>query len=52
MFDVSFPPRMDRNYRGEKIRFGGHDYATALALIILQMPHRYLPVFHGKGPGA
>jgi hypothetical protein len=28
------------------------DYATALALIILQMPHRYLPVFHGKGPGA
>jgi prenyltransferase beta subunit len=28
------------------------EYATALALIILQMPHRYLPVFHGKGPGA
>jgi hypothetical protein len=28
------------------------EYATSLALIILQMPHRYLPVFHGKGPGA
>ncbi len=28
------------------------EYATALALIVLQMPHRYLPVFHGKGPGA
>jgi hypothetical protein len=28
------------------------EYATALALIIMQMPHRYLPVFHGKGPGA
>jgi prenyltransferase beta subunit len=29
----------------------GDDYATAMALIILQMPNRYLPVFHGKGPG-
>src|SRR5206468_8487568 len=28
------------------------DYATSLALIILQMPNRYLPVFNGKGPGA
>ncbi len=28
------------------------DYATAMALIILQMPNRYLPVFHGKGPGS
>jgi hypothetical protein len=27
------------------------DYATALSLIILQMPNRYLPVFNGKGPG-
>jgi hypothetical protein len=27
------------------------DYATAMALIILQMPNRYLPVFTGKGPG-
>jgi hypothetical protein len=27
------------------------DYATSLALIILQMPNRYLPVFNGKGPG-
>jgi hypothetical protein len=29
----------------------GDHYATAMALIILQMPNRYLPVFHGKGPG-
>ena len=29
----------------------GEDYATAMGLIILQMPNRYLPVFHGKGPG-
>jgi squalene-hopene cyclase-like protein/prenyltransferase/squalene oxidase-like repeat protein len=28
------------------------DYCTAMALIILQMPHRYLPVFNGKGPGS
>ena len=28
------------------------DYATAMALIILQMPNRYLPVYHGKGPGS
>jgi hypothetical protein len=27
------------------------DYATAMALIILQMPNRYLPVYTGKGPG-
>jgi hypothetical protein len=27
------------------------EYATAMALIILQMPNRYLPVFSGKGPG-
>ena len=27
-------------------------YATAMALIILQMPKRYLPVFSGKGPGS
>lgn len=38
---------------------GGHwqcdfneDYDTAMALIILQMPNRYLPVFNGKGPGS
>lgn len=30
----------------------GEDYGTAMALIILQMPNRYLPVFHGKGPGS
>lgn len=29
----------------------GEDYGTACALIILQMPNRYLPVFNGKGPG-
>ena len=28
------------------------DYASSLALIILQMPNRYLPVFNGKGPGS
>ncbi len=28
------------------------DYATAMALIILQMPNRYLPVYTGKGPGS
>jgi prenyltransferase beta subunit len=27
------------------------EYCTAMALIILQMPNRYLPVFNGKGPG-
>jgi hypothetical protein len=27
------------------------DYSTAMALLILQMPNRYLPVFIGKGPG-
>ncbi len=27
----------------------GTEYATAMALIVLQMPNRYLPVFHGKG---
>jgi prenyltransferase beta subunit len=30
----------------------GQDYGTAMGLIILQMPNRYLPVFHGKGPGS
>ncbi|HSV14178.1 MAG TPA: prenyltransferase/squalene oxidase repeat-containing protein, partial [Tepidisphaeraceae bacterium] len=28
------------------------DYATSMALIILQMPNRYLPVYSGKGPGS
>jgi hypothetical protein len=31
---------------------GSDEYATAAALIILQMPNRYLPVFNGKGPGS
>ena len=30
----------------------GADYATAMAMIILQMPNRYLPVYTGKGPGS
>ncbi len=30
----------------------GQEYATAMALIILQMPNRYLPVYAGKGPGS
>jgi prenyltransferase beta subunit len=38
----------DGSWTGE----AGQDYATAMALIILQMPNRYLPVFHGKGPGS
>ena len=29
----------------------GDSYATAMALIILQMLNRYLPVYSGKGPG-
>ncbi len=36
------------NWSGE----AGDDYCTAMALIILQMPNRYLPVFHGKGQGS
>lgn len=28
------------------------EYCTAMALIILQMPNRYLPVFSGKGAGS
>lgn len=32
MFDVSFPPQMDRNYRGERIRFGGHDFARGIGM--------------------
>jgi hypothetical protein len=27
-------------------------FCTSMALIILQMPNRYLPVFSGKGPGS
>ncbi len=27
------------------------DYCTSMALIVLQMPNRYLPVYNGKGPG-
>jgi hypothetical protein len=48
--------------RGELLRNQGanglwagdvsEDYATAMSLIILQMPKRYLPVFSGKGPGS
>ena len=28
------------------------EYGTAMALIVLQMPNRYLPVYAGKGPGS
>lgn len=28
------------------------EYGTSMALIILQMPNRYLPVYTGKGPGS
>ena len=30
----------------------GDEYASAMALLILQMPNRYLPVYSGKGPGS
>jgi hypothetical protein len=30
----------------------GSEYCTAMALIVLQMPNRYLPIFSGKGAGA
>jgi hypothetical protein len=33
-------------------RSHGTEYSTAMALIVLQMPNRYLPVFSGKGPGS
>jgi hypothetical protein len=32
MFDVSFPPQMDRNYRGEKIRFAARDFARGIGV--------------------
>lgn len=32
MFDVSFPPQMDRNYKGEKIKFLGRDYARGVGV--------------------
>jgi hypothetical protein len=28
------------------------EFASAMALLILQMPNRYLPVYSGKGPGS
>jgi prenyltransferase beta subunit len=28
------------------------EYATSMALIVLQMPNRYMPVYAGKGPGS
>ena len=39
------------HWRGTPVE-NSDDYATAMALIILEMPNRYLPVFNGKGPGA
>jgi hypothetical protein len=43
-----------RQNRGEGKWSGdfSDDYATSMALIILQMPNRYLPVYTGKGPGS
>jgi hypothetical protein len=43
--------RQDRavgNWTGEVCE----EYCSAIALIVLQMPNRYLPVFNGKGPGS
>jgi Squalene-hopene cyclase C-terminal domain/Prenyltransferase and squalene oxidase repeat len=39
--------RPDGSWSGEV----SDEYCTAVALIVLQMPNRYLPVFTGKGPG-
>jgi hypothetical protein len=30
---------------------GSPSYCTSMALLVLQLPNRYLPVFNGKGPG-
>jgi hypothetical protein len=38
--------------RGEWSGEINDEYCTAMALIVLQMPNRYLPVFSGKGPGS
>ncbi len=35
------------NWSGEY----SEDYCTSMALIVLQVPNRYLPVYNGKGPG-
>ena len=39
----------DGSWTGEQ---SSDEYCTAMALIILQMPNRYLPVFSGKGAGS
>ncbi len=41
----------DGRWTGDQDR-GVDTYSTAMALIVLQMPNRYLPVFSGKGPGS
>lgn len=40
--------RLSGSWSGEV----NNEYCTAAALIVLQMPNRYLPVFAGKGPGS
>jgi hypothetical protein len=40
--------RPDGSWDGEQ----NSEYCTSMALIILQMPKRYLPVYSGKGPGS
>lgn len=53
-----FPAIRDELLRRQNRASGGwtgdvsEEYATAMALIVLQMPNRYLPVFSGKGPGS
>lgn len=32
MFDVAYPPRMDRNYRGERLKALGRDYARGIGV--------------------
>ena len=38
----------DGSWQGDNSK----DYSTSMALIVLQMPNRYLPVYTGKGPGS
>jgi hypothetical protein len=44
--------KQDRGTGAWPAEIASEDYSTACALIILQMPNRYLPVFNGKGPGS
>jgi len=45
---ISRQNREDGHWEGDF----NDEYATSMALIILQMPNRYMPVYAGKGPGS